>query len=106
MIRIQYNQIVIIGFFLTSRELAILNEISQLGGNSFENGIMKPVLSVSDLQRLDKDEGEVIILRGRKKPYITRLPDIEKYDKNKYKSVSLHRINEMEIKSLNFDALL
>lgn len=92
--------------FLTSRELAILNEISQLGGNSFENGIMKPVLSVSDLQRLDKDEGEVIILRGRKKPYITRLPDIEKYDKNKYKSVSLHRINEMEIKSLNFDALL
>lgn len=67
--------------FLTSRELQLLEEISSLCGKTIEEN-PQPVLSVSDLQRLDKDSGEVLILCGRLKPCITHLPDIECYDNN------------------------
>lgn len=65
--------------FLTSRELQLLEEISSICGKTTEG---KPVISVASLQRLDKDEGEALLLHDRAKPCITILPDIEKYELN------------------------
>lgn len=63
--------------FLTSRELTLLNEISQLCGVDSATG--KPLISVSQLQRLNKDTGEALILCKRLYPYIAHLPDIDEY---------------------------
>lgn len=68
--------------FLTSRELRFLEEISELCGKTKDNA--KPILSVAELQRLDKHSGEALILSGRMKPIICKLPDIDKYDNGKY----------------------
>lgn len=65
--------------YLSSRELDFLKELSELcGDNSNRNS--KPLLSISDLQKLDKEKGQVLILSGRNKPLITYLPDIDFYD--------------------------
>lgn len=65
--------------FLTSRELEFLKEISELCGEC--GGTQKkPILSVSDLQRLDKNSGEALILSGRNKPMISHLADINFFD--------------------------
>lgn len=63
--------------YLSSREVDFLKELSELCGEK-EN--RKPLLSVSDLQKLDKEKGQVLILSGRNKPFITFLPDIDFYD--------------------------
>jgi type IV secretion system protein VirD4 len=68
--------------FLTSRELPLLRNISELCGTCQES--TKPVLSVAALQRLDKNSGEVLILAGRQKPFVTFLPDISRYDNDIY----------------------
>lgn len=75
--------------FLVSRELSLLKEVSELCGEKRDNGAILPVLSVVDLQRLDKDEGEVLILSGRNKPFITQLLDIDKYDLKNYSELNL-----------------
>jgi hypothetical protein len=64
--------------FLTSRELPLLEYISALCGNRISG--TKPLLTVSELQRFNKNEGEVLILSGRKRPFKGNLPDISKYD--------------------------
>lgn len=69
--------------FLTSRELQLLEELSSLCGKTLEDN-PQPVLSVSDLQRLDKDRGEALLLCGRAKPCVTRLADIDVYDGNRF----------------------
>ena len=64
--------------FLTSREIDFLHELSELCGNT--NGSQgKPLLSTSELQRLDKSCGEALLLHGRLKPFITKLADIDEY---------------------------
>ncbi|EET58770.1 TraG/TraD family protein [Marvinbryantia formatexigens DSM 14469] len=68
--------------FLTSRELELLREISELSGmtgSGYEN-----VISVSRLQHLDKDAGECLVFHGRKYPYLAMLPDIDVYDGKEY----------------------
>ncbi|MBQ8280088.1 MAG: type IV secretory system conjugative DNA transfer family protein [Roseburia sp.] len=65
--------------YLSSRELDFLKELSELCGD-IHSGNSKPLLSVSDLQKLDKEKGQVLILSGRNKPLITCLPDIDFYD--------------------------
>lgn len=65
--------------FLTSRELELLEEISRLCGNKDRSSSLKPVLSISDLQRFNKEKGEVLILRDRCRPYIAHLPHIGKF---------------------------
>lgn len=72
--------------FLTGRELQLLEEISSLCGKTLGDN-PQPILSVSDLQRLDKDAGEALLLCGRSKPCITRLADIEIYDQNQFERV-------------------
>ena len=64
-------------FFLTSRELPLLKEISELSG--YKNNRNIPLIPISKLQRLDKEKGEVLIFHGRLYPYISTLADICKY---------------------------
>lgn len=67
--------------FLTSKELSLLNEISDLCGEFVTGaGQKRKLISVSELQRLNKEKGEVLILYGRKYPFITELADIDEYE--------------------------
>ena len=63
--------------FLTSRELDLLRELSELCG---EKANRTPNISVYDLQHLDKDSNEAIVLCGRMKPAYVKLLDIDRYD--------------------------
>ena len=60
--------------FLHSRELEVLNEIVGLSGKKVNE---ESLTSVSMLQTLDKNKGEVFILHKRLNPYIANLPDID-----------------------------
>lgn len=62
--------------FLTSREIDFLKEVSELCGE-IANSQGKYLLSTSELQRLDKSIGEILVLHGRAKPFISRLADID-----------------------------
>lgn len=62
--------------FLTSRELPLLREISDLCG---KNDAGTPLITVTQLQRLNKEKGEVLMLIGRHYPFIAHLPDISQY---------------------------
>ena len=69
--------------FLTSRELPLLKELSELCGyrksSMIRNEDSVPLISVSQLQRLNKERGEALVFYGRKYPYITQLADITEY---------------------------
>ncbi len=62
--------------FLTSREMELLQELSQLCG---ENERKLPNISVFDLQHFNKEKGEALLLCGRYKPCKINLPDINEY---------------------------
>ena len=69
-------------FFLISKELQLLKDISELCGHTEEQiGINtfreRPLITVSQLQRLKI--GEVLIQRDREHPFISKLPDISEY---------------------------
>jgi len=75
--------------FLTSREYNLLKEISNLCGDTFfrdSDGSIRsrPLISISELQRLKKEYGETLILHGRNYPFVTELPDINEYKFNIY----------------------
>ncbi|MBR2868301.1 MAG: type IV secretory system conjugative DNA transfer family protein [Clostridia bacterium] len=66
--------------FLTSKELDLLNEISDLCGSYHTaNGTERKLISVSELQRLDKEKGEALIMHARQYPIITEVADIDSY---------------------------
>lgn len=69
--------------FLTSREIQLLEEISSMCGKTSSDN-PRPILSVSALQRLDKESGEALLLCGRAKPCVTLLADIDQYDHKKF----------------------
>lgn len=67
--------------FLTSKELDLLNEISSLCGEYYTSeGYKRKLISVSELQRLDKDKGEALIISGRQYPVISEIADIDDYE--------------------------
>ena len=71
--------------FLVSREVSLLQELSTLcGTRRFSDGTIAPLLSIANLQRLDKEKGEALILSGRSKPFIASLPDIKFYDNDRF----------------------
>lgn len=74
-------------FYLSSREIGFLKELSELCGEC-NGSSRKPLLSISDLQRLNKRKGQVLILTARNKPIVSYLPDIDFYDQD-----SNHHIN-------------
>lgn len=66
--------------FLTSKELALLNEISELCGAVYaSDNRHRRLISVSELQRLDKEKGEALIMHARQYPIITEIADIDMY---------------------------
>ncbi len=66
--------------FLTSKELLLLNEISELCGSTVDaEGRSRRLISVSELQRLRKERGEALIMHGRQYPIISELADISQY---------------------------
>ena len=66
--------------FLTSKELDLLNEISELCGSyQTPDGHQRRLISVSELQRLDKQKGEALIMHARQYPIITEMADIGSY---------------------------
>jgi len=72
--------------FLASREVSLLQELSTLCGMRKlpDGGPIVPLISVANLQRLDKEKGEALVLSGRNKPFIANLPDITFYDEDKF----------------------
>lgn len=67
--------------FLTSRELDLLREISELCGTLvMPNGQKRNLISVSELQRLDKKKGEALIMHARQYPIINEIADIDDYE--------------------------
>lgn len=67
--------------FLTSREMQLLEEVSKLCGDRNDG---KPVLPAAMLQRLSKEDGEVLLIVGREKPLVATLPDIKYYDHDSF----------------------
>lgn len=66
--------------FLTSKELDLLREISELCGSlRTSDGRERRLISVSELQRLDKEKGEALIMHAREYPIITEMADIDDY---------------------------
>ena len=67
--------------FLTSRELDLLNEISELCGHvRTPEGVIRRLISPSELQRLNKEKGEALIMHARQYPIITEMADIAQYE--------------------------
>ncbi len=67
--------------FLTSKELDLLEEISQLCGSVYTaSGHLRRLISVSELQRLSKERGEALIMHARQYPIISALADIDDYE--------------------------
>ena len=64
--------------FLTSRELDLLRDISELCG---KNKQQMPNISVFDLQHFSKERAEALILVGRNRPCKVRLLDIDRFNK-------------------------
>ncbi len=67
--------------FLTSKEKDLLQEISDLCGTVTDPGenSKRPLISISELQRLDKQKGEALIMHARQYPIITEIADIDDY---------------------------
>lgn len=63
--------------YLFSRELSMLQEISDLCGISARSG--HPLITVTQLQHLSKEDGQALLMVGRAYPYMTNLPDISQY---------------------------
>ncbi len=69
--------------FLNSKEYELLDFISRLCGEViYDNGYRysKPLISTTELQNLSKEKGEVIMLLGRNRSFMTELPDIDMYN--------------------------
>lgn len=68
--------------FMNSKELPLLQEISQLCGTRNTPAGQQPLISVPALQRLKKEMGyvEAVVLSGRNYPYMAQLPDIDSYE--------------------------
>ncbi len=67
--------------FLTSKELDLLHEISDLCGSyTTADKVSRSLISISELQRLDKEKGEALIMHSRQYPFISQLPDIDDYE--------------------------
>ncbi|MBQ9746276.1 MAG: type IV secretory system conjugative DNA transfer family protein [Clostridia bacterium] len=86
--------------FLTSKELALLNEISELCGSVYtSDNRHRRLISVSELQRLDKEKGEALIMHARQYPIITEIADIDMYPMFKgYPAAAMKRFEFPSVK--------
>ena len=96
--------------FLNSREYGLLEEISKLCGTISYYDIngnirQRPLISVSELQRLKKEKGEALILHGRHYPFVSTLPDIDDYMFKTYPPAESECAGLPEIVPYNADAV-
>jgi len=97
--------------FLTSRDLDLLQEISNLCGETIykesdETVKSRPLISISELQRLKKEFGETLILHGRNYPFVTELPDIDEYKFNIYPQIKRDERQLPKIPGYNADKVI
>lgn len=97
--------------FLTSREPELLNNMSYLCGDISDcdsDGTMRmrPLISTSELQRLNKEKGQALILHDRHYPYMAELPDIDSYVFKDYPPVDMEDQQLPEIVSYNIENVL
>ncbi len=90
--------------YLTSREVEMLQELQTLCGTDYETG--KPLISLSQLQRLDKEKGEVLILCGRLYPYMGRLADIDQYPFSDVAALPLPNLDVKPYEPLDSETVL
>ena len=86
---------------LTCRENSFLEEISAICGRTEESPSF-PIITPDSIQRLDKDTGEALLLAGRKRPFVTHLPDIDKYDDGVFAYRELKEIRKEDPPVLSF----
>ncbi len=91
--------------FLTSKELDLLEEISSLCGSYYTPyGNLRRLISVSELQRLDKSKGEALIMHCRQYPIISEIADIDDYEMFKgYSAPDLVEYEMPEAKMFDLD---
>jgi len=89
--------------FITSRELDFLKEVSDLCGKRPDGNT--PVLSVAELQCLDRKKGEVLILSDRMGPYLTYMPSIDSYDGKKHEVLPFKELNYEILDPLEFEKI-
>ena len=77
----------------------LLREISDLCGSVVTaNNNTRKLISVSELQRLDKEKGEALIMHARQYPIITEMADIDDYECFKgFKKVELEAFELPEV---------
>lgn len=94
--------------FLTSKELVLLNEISELCGNIVtSDGKTRRLISVSELQRLDKQKGEALIMHTRQYPIITEMADISSYKMfGTCKPIEILQVDKEEVKAFSINKFL
>ncbi len=74
--------------FLTSRELPLLKDISELCG---ETGNHTPRVSVYELQHFTKEKCEALVLCGRLEPAIVNLLDIDSFGETSYRVLPIEK---------------
>ncbi len=94
--------------FLTSKELDLLNEISELCGSIIlPDGQQRRLISASELQRFDKSKGEALIMHCRQYPIISEMADISQYDMfGIYETEQLEIQRDREIDCFSVNELL
>lgn len=93
--------------FLTSKELSLLNEISELCGSIYTaDKHQRRLISVSELQRFSKEKGEVLIMHARQYPIITEMADIDMYEPFKgYAPIPIEPIDMPAVELFSVDDL-
>ncbi|MBQ8892999.1 MAG: type IV secretory system conjugative DNA transfer family protein [Clostridia bacterium] len=89
--------------FLYSRELETLEEICRLCGNQKSGN---PLITPSRLQRLDKQQGEVLVIHGRNYPFLSHLDDVNVYDNEEFLPVYCKPASEEPLRVFMVDELL
>lgn len=94
--------------FLTSKELDLLNEISELCGNIITpDGQCRSLISTSELQRFSKEKGEALIMHARQYPIISELPDISDYEMfGNSQPIEMQSQEEIELKCMSLTSIL
>ncbi|MFI3141201.1 MAG: type IV secretory system conjugative DNA transfer family protein [Clostridia bacterium] len=91
--------------FLASKELELLEEISGLAGSveHYSKGGYQnvPLISQSQLQRLDKQSGEALIFCARHYPFISKMADIDDCCFPKLPSAPQTKIDNMSVISIS-----
>lgn len=93
--------------FLSSKEIKLLKEISALCGEILtdDQSHRQPLISISHLQRLNKQRGEALIFCGRQYPFITEIADIDDCEFQRYEPVKLKEIPRRTAQSIDPETL-